>query len=177
MKYGRVRCKLSDPDIEIKLTAVINNDTILNLDEILLERFYNIYQFKDLIDRKVVSLVRPDLSLAGGFTQVKKIAAIAEPAFVGIFPHLMGSPVNNSAFAHLAAAIPNYTHTEHNALTGPMAEIVDGQMPAETVQGMVSSQEEGVLGQGKSGRVLLFRMVLKDGGMGGERWWEPRQKL
>ncbi len=42
---------------------------------------------------------------------------------------------------------------------------------------MVSSQEEGVLGQGKSGRVLLFRMVLKDGGIGGERWWEPRQKL
>ncbi len=41
MKYGRVRCKLTDPDIEIKLTAVINNDTILNLEEILLERFYN----------------------------------------------------------------------------------------------------------------------------------------
>ena len=95
------------------------------------ERFYNIYQFKDLIDRKVVSLLRPDLSLAGGFTQVKKIAAIAEPAFVGIFPHLMGSPINNSAFAHLAAAIPNYTHTEHNALTGPMAEIVAGQLPVE----------------------------------------------
>ena len=57
------------------------------------ERFYNIFQFKDLIDRKIVSLIRPDLSLAGGFTQVRKIAAIAESAFVGIFPHLMGSPV------------------------------------------------------------------------------------
>ena len=95
------------------------------------ERFYNIFQFKDLIDRKVVSLIRPDVSLAGGFTQVKKVAAMAEAAFVGIFPHLMGSPVNNAAFAHLGAAIPNYTHTEHNALTGPMAEIVDEQMPVE----------------------------------------------
>lgn len=95
------------------------------------ERMYNIYQFKDLIDRKVVSLIRPDLSLAGGFTQVKKVAAMAEAAFVGIFPHLMGSPVNNAAFAQLAAAIPNYTHTEHNALVGPMAEIVDEQMAVE----------------------------------------------
>ena len=95
------------------------------------ERFYNIFQFKDLIDRKVVSLIRPDLSLAGGFTQVKKIAALAEAAFVGIFPHLMGSPVNNAAFAQLAAAIPNYSHTEHNALSGPMAEIVDEQLPVE----------------------------------------------
>ena len=95
------------------------------------ERFYNIFQFKDLIDRKVASLIRPDLSLAGGFTQVKKIAAMAEAAFVGIFPHLMGSPVNNAAFAHLTAAIPNYTHTEHNALTGPIHEIVDEQMKVE----------------------------------------------
>lgn len=31
-------------------------------------------------DRKVVSLIRPDVSLAGGFTQVKKIAAMAEAA-------------------------------------------------------------------------------------------------
>ena len=95
------------------------------------ERCYNIFQFKDLIDRKVVSLIRPDVSLAGGFTQVKKIAALAEAAFVGIFPHLMGSPINNAAFAQLAAAIPNYTHTEHNALNGPMTEIVDEQLQVE----------------------------------------------
>ena len=31
----------------------------------------------------------------------------------------------------MAAAIPNYTHTEHNALTGPMGEIVDQQMAVE----------------------------------------------
>ena len=95
------------------------------------ERCYNPFQFKDLIDRQIVSFIRPDLSLAGGFTQVKKIAALAEMAFVGVFPHLMGSPINNAAFAQLAAAIPNYTHTEHNALNGPMTEIVDEQLQVE----------------------------------------------
>jgi galactonate dehydratase len=89
------------------------------------ERFYNIYQFKDLIDRQIVSLIRPDLSLAGGFTQVKKIAAMAEAAFVGIFPHLMGSPLNIAAFTHLDAAIPNYVLMESHTDADPMNELID----------------------------------------------------
>jgi galactonate dehydratase len=72
------------------------------------ERFYNIYQFKELIDSKTVTLIRPDVSLAGGYTQIKKIAAMAEAAFVGIFPHLMGSPVNIATFIQFVASIPNY---------------------------------------------------------------------
>ena len=89
------------------------------------ERFYNIFQFKDLIDRKIVSLIRPDVSLAGGFTQVKKIAAMAEAAFVGIFPHLMGSPLNVAAFVHLDAAIPNYVLMESHTFADAYNEIVD----------------------------------------------------
>ena len=89
------------------------------------ERFYNIYQFKDMIDRKIVSLIRPDVSVAGGFTQTKKIAAIAESAFIGIFPHLMGSPVNNAAFTHLAAAIPNYPLMEANPHDQARSDLVD----------------------------------------------------
>jgi galactonate dehydratase len=104
------------------------------------ERFYSIQQFKDLIDRKLVSLIRPDVSLAGGFTQIKKIAAIAEAAFVGIFPHLMGSPVNNAAFAHFAAAIPNYVLMESNLPMGPGVGIVDIQMPVEGGYRIVSDR-------------------------------------
>jgi galactonate dehydratase len=89
------------------------------------ERFYNIYQFKDLIDRKIVSLIRPDVSLAGGYTQVKKIAALAEAAFVGIFPHLMGSPVNIAVFTQLDAAIPNFVLHENLTHADAFNEIVD----------------------------------------------------
>ena len=76
------------------------------------ERSYSLFQFRELIDRNVASFIRADLSLAGGFTQVKKIAAIAESSLVQLFPHLMGSPVNGAAFAHLAAAVPNYAFME-----------------------------------------------------------------
>ena len=90
------------------------------------ERFHSIYQFKDLIDRKIVSLIRPDLSLAGGYTQCKKIAALAEAGFVGVFPHLMGSPVNIAAYVQFDASIPNYVLMEaHNADAHPLNEILE----------------------------------------------------
>jgi galactonate dehydratase len=96
------------------------------------ERFYSLYQFKELIDSKTVSMVRPDLSLAGGFTQVKKIAAIAEGSFVGIFPHLMGSPVNIAAYVQLDASIPNYVLQESlNMDQHPANEIVDEPLTLE----------------------------------------------
>ena len=107
------------------------------------ERFYNIFQFKDLIDRKIVSLIRPDLSLAGGFTQVRKVAAIAEAAFVGIFPHLMGSPVNIAAFCQLDASIPNYMLMENNTGADVFNEIVD--FPVERQGGyFLLSQRPGI---------------------------------
>lgn len=90
------------------------------------ERSFLVTQFKELIDDQVAAFIRPDVSLAGGFTQLRKIAAIAEPAFVQLFPHLMGGPVNNAAFAHLAAAIPNYYVTEVNGHTPEQLALVKG---------------------------------------------------
>jgi galactonate dehydratase len=95
------------------------------------ERFYNIQQFKDLIDRQTVSLIRPDVSLAGGFTQVKKIAALAEASFVGIFPHLMGSPVNIATFVQLDAAIPNFVLHENLIQADAFNGIVDQPIERE----------------------------------------------
>jgi galactonate dehydratase len=97
----------------------------INLPLALGERNYNIFQFKDLIDRKVVSLIRPDLSLAGGYTQLKKIAGMAEAAFIGVFPHLMGSPVNIAAFIQFDAAIPNFVLHEAHTFADPYNDLVD----------------------------------------------------
>jgi galactonate dehydratase len=93
------------------------------------ERCYNLYQFKELLDTGAAALIRPDLSLAGGFTQVKKIAALAEAQFVGIFPHLMGSPVNLAAYVQLDAAIPNYTLMESGSTA--LDEIIDEPLARE----------------------------------------------
>lgn len=89
------------------------------------ERSYTLHQFKELLDLGVASYVRPDLSLAGGFTQVKKIAALAEASFVGVFPHLMGSPVNIAAYVQLDASIPNYFLMESHTSADVMNELLE----------------------------------------------------
>ena len=50
---------------------------------------------------------------------------MAEAGFVGIFPHLMGSPVNIAAFIQFDAAIPNFVLHESHTFADAFNEIVD----------------------------------------------------
>jgi galactonate dehydratase len=101
-----------DPLAPESLEALRYTAPLVHLPIATGERCYNLYQFQELIQSRTVSLIRPDLSLAGGYTQLTKIAAIAEASFIGVFPHLMGSPVNLLAYVQLDAAIPNYVLQE-----------------------------------------------------------------
>ena len=40
------------------------------------ERLYTVYQFLDLLNHRGAAFVRPDLSLAGGITNIKKICLL-----------------------------------------------------------------------------------------------------
>ena len=128
------------------------------------ERNFLVKQFKELIDSQIAAFIRPDLSLTGGFTQIKKVAAIAEPAMVQLFPHLMGSPVNNAAFAHLAAAIPNYYVTEVNAHTDEQLSLVD--QPFVTVDGFREIPDRPGIGV-EIDEEACARLPIKERPMGG----------
>ena len=94
------------------------------------ERNFSLFQFKELLDAVPLAMIRPDLSLAGGFTQCRKIAALAEASFVRVFPHLMGSAVNLAAFVQFGAAIPNYALMEGQATA--LDEIVERPLAVES---------------------------------------------
>jgi len=78
------------------------------------ERFINIYQFKELLDKKAAGMIRPDVCLAGGISHCKKVAALAEASFIGVMPHVTGSPVHTAATVQLAACIPNYVLQDYD---------------------------------------------------------------
>jgi galactonate dehydratase len=61
-----------------------------------------------LIERDLVAVVQPDTGRAGGITQMKKIAGMAEAHGITMAPH-SGSlgPIAEYAAVHLLAAIPN----------------------------------------------------------------------
>jgi galactonate dehydratase len=72
------------------------------------ERMVTIFGLRELIERELVDVVQPDTGRAGGITQMKKIAAMAEAHHIMMAPH-SGSlgPVAEYAALHLMAAIPN----------------------------------------------------------------------
>ena len=55
-----------------------------------------------------MDVVQPDICHAGGFTELRKIAAMAEAAYIKVAPHNPNGPVATVASVHLAAAIPNF---------------------------------------------------------------------
>ncbi|EEG72452.1 galactonate dehydratase [[Clostridium] hylemonae] len=57
------------------------------------ERLYTKYDFRRLLSAGGVSIVQPDLSHAGGITEVRKIAAMAEAYDVALAPHCPLGPV------------------------------------------------------------------------------------
>lgn len=57
------------------------------------ERLYTKYDFKRLLQAGGVDIIQPDLSHAGGITEVKKIAAMAEAYDVVLAPHCPLGPI------------------------------------------------------------------------------------
>lgn len=76
------------------------------------ERLYSKWEYRPLLERRLVDVIQPDLCHAGGITECKKIAAMAEAWYVQVAPHSPQGPVSTAAAAHLAMAIPNFAILE-----------------------------------------------------------------
>ena len=76
------------------------------------ERNNTLWEFREYCTLPGVSFLKPDIGLAGGFTHVKKIAAVAESFHQRILPHHFLGPIANMALAHIATATPNWDRNE-----------------------------------------------------------------
>lgn len=72
------------------------------------ERLYNRWEFRSLFELKAADFIQPDVSHAGGISEIKKIAAMAEAYHIPICPHNPSGPIANAATLQLAACIPNF---------------------------------------------------------------------
>jgi len=72
------------------------------------ERRMSKYPFRDILARTDVDILQPDLANAGGITEGKKIAALAEAEHVKFAPHNAQGPVATAMYAHLCSTIPNF---------------------------------------------------------------------
>lgn len=66
------------------------------------------YGFRELITRRVVDILQPDLCATGGFTEMMRIAAMASAWNVPVIPHVWGTNVGLAASLQLFAALPHF---------------------------------------------------------------------
>lgn len=94
------------------------------------EMLYSKWEFRELLDRAAADIVQPDICIAGGITELKKIAALAESYCVPIAPHNPMGPVATAANVHLSAAIANFFILEYLPDdTADRRDIVDEPVP------------------------------------------------
>lgn len=72
------------------------------------ERVYTKFGFEDLFSRNAVDIVQPDVFHAGGMSEARKIAAMAEAKHIPVSFHNPSGPVSNAAILQLAACTPNF---------------------------------------------------------------------
>lgn len=72
------------------------------------ERLYSRYHFREYIEKQALDILQPDIGLAGGLTETKKIATYAETYNLVVAPHNCAGPVATAAAVQLDACMTNF---------------------------------------------------------------------
>jgi len=80
----------------------------LNIPVAAGERIYKASGFREYLNKQALDVVQPDVGLAGGILESKKIAAIAEAHSLPVAPHNCNGPVATAATIQLDACTTNF---------------------------------------------------------------------
>ncbi|HUZ45179.1 MAG TPA: galactonate dehydratase [Terriglobia bacterium] len=72
------------------------------------ERLVGRWEFRELLEKRAVSVIQPDVSHCGGISEARRIAAMAETYGISVACHNPQGPVSTSASLHVGFATPNY---------------------------------------------------------------------
>ncbi|MBI94608.1 MAG: galactonate dehydratase [Gemmatimonadaceae bacterium] len=117
------------------------------------ERLLTRWGFREVIEKQAAAYLQPDTSHAGGITELKKIANMAEVYYMHILPHCAIGPVAFSASLHVDAVVPNFLAQEQidQGLGGGLFqqdwEVVDGHIDLPSKSGLGFEIDESVVTQ------------------------------
>jgi galactonate dehydratase len=72
------------------------------------ENLYMRYGFRELLEKRAVDIIMPDIQKCGGLLEARKIADMAHTYYTPFAPHCVVSPVGYMASCHVCAAVPNF---------------------------------------------------------------------
>jgi galactonate dehydratase len=80
------------------------------------ERIFTKWGFREILEKGAATILQPDLCHAGGITEVRLIAGMAEAYYATLAPHNPLGPISLAAGLQIAASIPNFLCQEQVSL-------------------------------------------------------------
>lgn len=78
--------------------------------------------FRELFLRKAIDVCQPDIARAGGITECKRIAALAQTFHIRYAPHAWGGALCIAATGHLVMTLPNFLLMECDRVPNPLRD-------------------------------------------------------
>ena len=122
---------------------------------IALDSIMTRHETVELIRNRAIDIVQPDVCRAGGITECRRIAELADNFGLAFQPHVsIGSAVHVAASAHLAVAMPNSIVCEYWIGKNPIGAAI-AATPAEVKNGYLFAPTGAGLGIGLDEQALL----------------------
>jgi galactonate dehydratase len=115
------------------------------------ERIFTKWGFREILEKHAAMILQPDVCYAGGITELRLIAGMAEAYYSPIAPHNPQGPCSLAASLQVAASIPNFLiqergDAEHaNLLAKPLPPVKNGHRDLPTDPGLGITIDEDKL--------------------------------
>lgn len=115
------------------------------------ERIFTKWGFREILEKRAASIIQPDVCYAGGITELRIIAGMAEAWYTPVAPHNPQGPCSLAASYQIAACIPNFLIQERgdneysDLLAKPLPPVKDGHRPILTDPGLGITIDEDKL--------------------------------
>lgn len=115
------------------------------------ERIFTKWGFKEILEKRAAMILQPDVCYAGGITELKIIAGMAEAYYSPLAPHNPQGPCSLAASFQIAASIPNFLiqergDNEHaDLLAKPLPPVTNGHRALLTEPGLGITIDENKL--------------------------------
>ncbi len=136
------------------------------------ERMFSRWDFKKILQEGYVDIIQPDLSHAGGISEVRRIAAMAEAYDVAVAPHCPLGPIALASSLQIDATTPNAFIQEqslgihYNQANELLDYLVDPGVFAYT-NGFVAIPTGNGLG------ITINEAAVREAARTGHRWRNP----
>ena len=115
------------------------------------ERIFTKWGFREILEKHAAMILQPDVCYAGGITELRLIAGMAEAYYAPIAPHNPQGPCSLAASLQIAASIPNFLIQERgdneyaDLLAKPLPPVKNGYRELPLDPGLGISIEENKL--------------------------------